>query len=69
MVIMRNYQHPEVRGSDENLHHVTVHILLGGLGWRRALLLWVGLDREPPLQGAAVKHCHIYTEIKKIAND
>lgn len=51
-------------GSDEDLHHVVVHFLLGQ-GWRRGLLLWVGLDKEPPLQGAAVKHWHIYAGMTK----
>lgn len=55
---------PEVIGSDEDLHHVVVHILLGGWGWWEGLLC-VRLDREPPLQGAAVKHCHIYIKITK----
>lgn len=55
----------EVTGSNEDLHHVVVHFLMGGRDWRMGLLLWVGLDRDPPLQGAAVKHWHIYTEMTK----
>lgn len=53
----------EVMGSDEDLHHVVVHFLLGGRDWKRGVLLWVGLDGESPLQGAAVKHWHICTEV------
>lgn len=56
---------PEVIGSDEDLHHVVVHILLGGWGWWEGLLC-VRLDREPPLQGAAVKHCHICYAVRNV---
>lgn len=48
--------------SDEDLHHVIFHFLLGKCGWRRGQLLWIGLDRGPPLQGAAVKNWHIYAD-------
>lgn len=51
--------------SYEYLHHVVVHFLLGEWGCWRGRLLRVRMDREPPLQGAAVKHWHICKEKTK----
>lgn len=51
--------------SYEDLHHVVVHFLLGEWGCWRGRLLRVRMDREPPLQGAAVKHWHICKEKTK----
>lgn len=58
----------EVMVSYEDLNDVCVYLLLDCWSWRESLLLWMGLHKEPPFKGAAVKHWNFYTKMTKNKN-
>lgn len=48
--------------SDKDLYHFTINFLLCYWGQSRSRWLREGMNREPPLQGAAVSHLNICRE-------